>query len=198
MTPSIQVRDAVMGPENRRGRTSGATTRDAHAMLIDLVGADVVARALARLPNDEREVYENATPVSWIDCDVIEHVYEAIAREAGRDVAALQEEVMRRGVNRTVHSLWRILLRFTSDNALVTRTPLFYRKVFDKGEMISRVVDRGRAEIELRGYPEISDFHLRGLLVGIGCVIEAAGRRNVQMHPRRTREGVNVTATWTW
>lgn len=187
-----------MGPENRRGRTSGATTRDAHAMLIDLVGADVVARALARLPKEEREVYENATPVSWIDCDVIEHVYEAIAREAGRDVAALQEEVMRRGVNRTVHSLWRILLRFTSDNALVTRTPLFYRKVFDKGEMISKVVDRGRAEIELRGYPEISDFHLRGLLVGIGCVIEAAGRRNVQMHPRRTREGVNVTATWTW
>lgn len=198
VTPSIQVRDVVMGPENRRGRTSGATTRDAHAMLIDLVGADVVARALARLPKEEREVYENATPVSWIDCDVIEHVYEAIAREAGRDVAALQEEVMRRGVNRTVHSLWRILLRFTSDNALVTRTPLFYRKVFDKGEMISRVVDRGRAEIELRGYPEISDFHLRGLLVGIGCVIEAAGRRNVQMHPRRTREGVNVTATWTW
>ncbi|MCA9613390.1 MAG: hypothetical protein H6722_16325 [Sandaracinus sp.] len=167
-------------------------------MLVDMVGGDVVERALSRLPATERDVYENATPVSWIDCDVIEHVYEAIAREAGQDVARLQEEVMRRGVNRTVHSLWRILLRFTSDNALVTRTPLFYRKVFDKGEMVSRVVDRGRAEIELKGFPEISDFHLRGLLVGIGCVIEAAGRRNVQMTPRRTREGAFVIATWTW
>lgn len=167
-------------------------------MLVELVGAEVVERALTRLPAAEREIYEGLTPMTWVDCDIVEHVYEAIALEARRDVARLQEEVMRLGVNRTVHSLWRILLRFTSDNALVTRTPLFYRKVFDKGEMVSKVVDRGRAEIELRGFPEISDFHLRGLLVGIQCVIEAAGRRNVKMVPRRTREGATVVATWTW
>ncbi|MBX3249851.1 MAG: hypothetical protein KF901_21920 [Myxococcales bacterium] len=181
-----------------KGRTSGATTRDAHAILERLVGAEVVARALQRLPTDERQVYEGATSVSWIDCDVVEHVYEAIAAEAGRDVPSLQAEVMRAGVERTVHSLWRILLRFTSDNALVTRTPLFYRKVFDKGEMVSRVVERGRAEIEMRGFPEMSDFHLRGLMVGIQCVLEAAGRRDVRMRPQRTREGARIDATWSW
>lgn len=181
-----------------RGRTSGATTRDAHAILERLVGADVVARALEHIPPDERLTYEGATSVSWIDCDIVEHVYEAIAREAGRDVAGLQAEVMRAGVDRTIHSLWRILLRFTSDNALVTRTPLFYRKVFDKGEMVSRVVERGRAEIEMRGFPEMSEFHLRGLMVGIQCVLEAAGRRDVKMRPRRTRTGAMIDATWSW
>jgi hypothetical protein len=180
----------------RRGRTSGATTRDAHAILEQLVGADVVARALARLPAEERQAYEDATSVTWLDCDVVEHVYEAIAMESGRDVASLQAEVMRAGVHRTVHSIWRILLRFTTDNALVTRTPLFYRKVFDKGELVSRVVERGRAEIEMRGFPEMSDFHLRGLLVGIQCVLEAAGRRAVRMRSERTRDGARIDATW--
>jgi hypothetical protein len=81
----------MYGGEVTRGRTSGATTRDAHAMLVELVGPEVVERALTRLPAAEREIYEGLTPMTWVDCDIVEHVYEAIALEARRDVARLQE-----------------------------------------------------------------------------------------------------------
>lgn len=180
------------------GCTSGASTREAHAILVEMVGADVVRRALDAVPSPHREDYDSATSISWIPCDAVEAVYEAVAREAGVRVEDLQYDVMRAGVERTLRTLWRILLRFTSDKALVARTPMFYRKVFNTGRMESRVVADGQAKIEMTGWPEISEFHLRGLMVGIACVLETAGRRRVTMRPVRHRDGVTIDARWTW
>ena len=180
------------------GKTSGATTKDSHAILMEHVGASVVERAMAKVPESERWEYENATSLSWIRCECVEQVYEAVAEEAGMSVEARQRHVVRAGVDRTFGTLWRLLLRFTTDNALITRTPLFYKRAFDTGKLESRMVDEGRAEIVMRGWREISDFHLRGLMLGIQCVLERAGRRNVLMRPTRTRDGVRIEASWTW
>ncbi len=180
------------------GCTSGASTREAHEILIEMVGRDVVERAIGKLDPATREAYESATSITWIPCEAVEAVYGAIAEEASLGLEDLQADVMRAGVDRTLRTLWRILLRFTSDKALVARTPMFYRKVFNTGALTSAMKGEGRAEIEMTGWPEITEFHLRGLMVGIQCVLERAGRRNVVMRPRRTRGGAIIDARWGW
>jgi hypothetical protein len=83
-------------------RCNGALLIDQYRVMEERVGADVVRRAIASLPADQREGYESATSVSWVRVGTADAVLSAVAREAGIDPLHFQAEVARVGVEKTL------------------------------------------------------------------------------------------------
>lgn len=181
---------------DREPRTAGALIVDQLRIMEDLVGEAVVRRALDRLPADVREEVDQAMPISWLRVTAMEQVYVAIAEEAGMDPDALHDEVGRVGVRKTFHTFWRLLLRFTSDKALVTRTPLMFAKAFDTGRLAARIPEPGVGEISLTQWPGVPKWVVDGTATAIETVLELAGRRDPTVTWERTDDGAALHATW--
>src|SRR5262245_49745111 len=73
-------------------------------------------------PGDAGALVIAATPGGWIPIAAVEAAFEALARTAGRDLPGLHVELAKVGIDRALRRFWRILLKFTSDEALVSRT----------------------------------------------------------------------------
>lgn len=151
---------------------------------------------MASLPPAWREQLTTLTPMTWVDTEVAESIIYAVAARVGRDALVLHREIVRIGVERTFRTLWRAILRFTSDRALVSRTPLIYSKTFDRGELTSRIQSPGRAELELTGWPEVSEMQLNGLATGIETVLVVAGRKLVKVTHERRPDGAFIVGSW--
>jgi len=177
-------------------RVSGAVVRDQHKVMEETFGAAVVARAVEGLEPDTRREYEAVLPVSWCSVDTANAVIRAVARELGRTPSDLQRQVARLGVERTLSTVWRLLLRVTSDDALVRRTPVIYGKTYDRGEFTSRIVAPGRAELTLAGWPAMPELDMESLGVAVETVLELAGRRAVRVTWERRSSGAFYVATW--
>lgn len=177
-------------------RVSAALLTDQIAILREQIGADVVARAMDSLPEAQRAELRALTSVGWIDVAIAKAIFVAAAHEAGRDVESVHRNAVRAGVEQTFKSLWRLILRLTTDNALVTRTPMIYSKTYDSGKLSSRIVAPGRAEIVLEGWPGADELSLRGLAVGIETTLIVAGRKGVRVNFDRRSDGALFVASW--
>lgn len=175
---------------------SGALITQHRAILVELVGDAVLARALASLPVEQREAIEGATSLSYIPIRAADAMYRAIARETGRDHVALHEQVSRTAVDRALKTIWRLLLRFTSDEALVARTPVIFTKAFPQGVLSPRVTGPGRAEIRVESWPHMPEYAIRGTRVAVESVLRIAGRSNVKITVEPTHDGVVYHTTW--
>ena len=162
----------------------------------ELAGKEAVGAACAGMPSPARQEIEQMLPVSWLDSDMMNDFMARVAREAGRDPESFAVDVVRRGVERTLNTLWRVILRFTSDAALVKRTPMLYSKTYDVGELTARIDRPGRADLELRGWPAVPRMDLIGLATGIETVLLCAGRKDVQVTWDRRPHGAAFVATW--
>jgi hypothetical protein len=89
-----------------------------------------------------------------------------------------------------------MLLRLSSDEALIKRTPMIYSRSRNVGELSARIVEPGRAELKLTEWPEITDRQMRSVGVGIESVIALTGRRSVQMRCTRTASGAVFDLRW--
>lgn len=174
----------------------GAQVLSARVALEKMLGPEVVARAIASLPAATREAYVGVTSVGWLPIDVFDAFLHAAAREGDRDVTKMVREQSIASAEALLNGLWRSLLRFTSDDALVARTPTIYGKTFNTGRLMSRIDRPGIAEIQQTGWPEIPDLHVAGLAAGIETVLRCAGRESVKVVWKRTPTGVDYTATW--
>jgi hypothetical protein len=160
-----------------------------------LVGADVVARAIASLPRETAEAY-TSVGLGWVPVTVVDTVLGAIASEAGWSAERLTRESSRASVETLLGGLWRVMLRFTSDEALIARTPLLYSKTFNVGRLESEFLSMRHAEVTQSGWPGISDLQLIGVATGIETVLRCAGRQDVKVICKRTPPGASFTATW--
>jgi hypothetical protein len=185
-----------MPDEQGRPLVSGAVFVEQRKVLEDVAGVGAVASALASLPVDHRNELEQLRPVSWFSVDLQNEFIEAVARAAGRDPYELNHECTKVGVERTLRTLWRVLLRFTSDNALVSRCPIFYSKNYDAGSLSAEIGEPGCATIVLSGWRAPPRMDIEGIGTGIATVLECAGRRDVAMRWKRQPEGALYTATW--
>ncbi len=163
----------------------------------ELAGAERMEAAIASLSSESRREYEALMPMSWMPVDTAHAVIEAVAREMGRPVSSLHAQVVRIGVERTFKSLWRVILRFTTDKALVSRTRLIYTKTYDRGSLSSDIVRPGRAELVLSDWVDAPKLDLEGLAIGVETVLKVAGRRNVKVNWERRPDGAFYVATWT-
>lgn len=183
----------------REPRVSGAVMLDQLRVMEDLLGREPIDAALADLPSEGRSQLEEARPLTWLDSKLCNQFIAEVGRRAGREPEELYVEVVRTGVERTLSTLWRIILRFTSDSALVKRTPLLYSKTYDVGEMVSRIDTPGRADVELRGWPtpRVPRLDVIGLACGIETVLRCAGRHDATVTWDTRPHGAIFVATWT-
>lgn len=177
-------------------RISGAPLLDQLRVMQELAGAERMAAAIASLPPRNREEITQLMPVSWCSVESANAIVEAVAREIGRTPSAFQAEVVRIGVERTFNSVWRVILRFTTDDALVRRTPLIYSKTYDRGRFTADIVRPGRAELLLSEWIDPPKLDLEGLSTGIETVLRVAGRKDVKVNWERRPDGAFFAATW--
>ena len=175
---------------------AGATIHVLRRALEELVGVNVVASALKKLPAKVREEFDPVTPMTWVPLTTSNMAVEFIANEARRQPDDLMDEAVRRGAEAMFRTSWRLLLRFTTDRALIARTPVLYSKWRNIGQLESKVLAPNRAEILLRGWPGVSERNVRTLGVSIETVLRLAGRRAVRVEWTRTPDGARYLAFW--
>ncbi len=175
---------------------SGALITQHRAILVELVGEDALGRALQMLPPADREAIQGATSLSFVPIRVADAMYRAIGRASGRDYVHLHEQVSRMAVDRALKTIWRLLLRFTSDEALVARTPVIFTKAFPQGVLNTRIVGPGRAEIRVESWPNMPEYAIRGTRVAVESVLRLAGRSNVKITVEGSPDGCIYHTTW--
>jgi hypothetical protein len=175
---------------------AGATITVLRRVLEDTVGVNVVASALSKLPSKVREEFDPITPMTWVPLTTILMAVEYIAVEAHRPSDELMDEAVRRAAELMFRTSWRLLLRFTTDDALLKRTPVLYSKWRNIGQLESRLLAPGRSELWLRGWPGVSERNVRTLGVSIETVLRLAGRKAVRVEWTRTTDGARYIAYW--
>jgi hypothetical protein len=175
---------------------AGATIQVLRRALEDLVGVNVVASALKKLPPKVQEEFDPVTPMTWVPLTTSIMAVEFVAAEACRPADDLMDEAVRRAAEQMFRTSWRLLLRLTTDRALIARTPVMYSKWRNIGQLESKVLGPGRSEIWLRGWPGVSERNVRTLGVSIETVLRLAGRRAVRIEWTRTTDGARFLAFW--
>jgi hypothetical protein len=176
--------------------TAGTSALDLLASYRDIVGVETFDRALASLPDDLRRKVAGMTRLSWVAVADLSVVIDALGRAAGRDPDELLDRAVRQATERSFKKVWRVMLRFTSDEALMARAPSMYALSRNVGKLAARVVRPGLAELALTGWPDVTDRHLRTLGISIATVIEQAGRRDVAIEAHRAPDGAAYALTW--
>ena len=152
---------------------SGTVATTTRKMLRDLAGDAAYERALARL--------------TWLPVDLANDVVRLVAEESGMLEAKLFEDSTRRTQEALLGTVYRILMRLTTDEALISRTPQFYSRSFNVGKLSSTFPAPGEALVALTEWPTISDQQMRGLGYGIETTLRVAGRKDARAACKRAR-----------
>jgi hypothetical protein len=176
--------------------TSGIAVLDVLHALATMVGSETIEAAKARLPLSLQADLEILTAVSWLPNSTFAALIDEVASCAGREPEALIDQAVRTAVDRTFKTVWRMFLRFTSDEALIKRTPIIYQRSRNTGQLSARLVEPGYAELLLTNWPKIAERHLRTIGISIQRVVELAGRREVRLTIQRTSEGGRYELRW--
>ena len=123
---------------------SGTLERGLLEVARDVVGADTLLRGVERAPPVERAAVEGALPGVWVPIVSVERTFASIAEAAGRELPGLHLELARISVERALKTFWRMLLRLTSDEALISRTPVIFGKSYNRGRLVPSIVSPGR------------------------------------------------------
>ena len=175
---------------------AGATIQVLRSALEEIVGVNVVASALRKLPAKVREEFDPITPMTWVPLTTSTMAVEYVAAEAHRSADDLMDEAVRRAAEQMFRKAWRLLLRFTTDHALIKRTPVLYSKWRNIGTLESNLLGPGRSELWLRGWPGVSERNVRTVGVSIETVLRLAGRRAVRVEWARTADGAHYLCFW--
>lgn len=160
------------------------------------VGPQCVARAIARMPPSAQAELEALVPAAWVPVETVDATYEAIAGEAGRELPELYPKVVHRGVINALRTVWKWLLRLTTDRALVSRTPVIYERGHNVGKLKTHILAPGRAEIVLTEWASVSPLRMMGIACGIRATLEVAGRKDVQVTYHPMPGGATYHARW--
>ena len=175
---------------------AGTTVLETRKVFDEMVGAPMVDTAIARLPEADRRLYLEALPVSWIPTRIVDQVTVEISRLDGRSPENLQIASARLSVERSLRGVWRMLLRVTTDDMLVTRTPTIFGRSYNCGLLVSRISRPGVADVALKQWPDVSDLQIVAIGAGIEAALRVAGRQNLRMTWKRSLEGAQWAITW--
>lgn len=152
---------------------------------------------LGTLPSDAQEELQLVTPLSWVRIASLERLYGVIARELGTTLEALHVEVASRVVGRAVTSLWRALLNLASNQTLIGKAPLLFKRAYRQGHLVVTESRDGFAELEVRDWPDMSEFALRGFRVGVESVLVSLGRGGAKVTSSRRGDVPTLRIEWT-
>jgi hypothetical protein len=186
--PAREVSDAP--------KLAGQAVLDSRWAFDQVIGHDALMRALTTLPREVRDEYEQATPLSWVSYATMRAVHDAYGREAKQPVERLLDRVLPLALERSFKTVWKLLLRVTSDEALIARAPLLYSRTRSRGTLTARIEMPGVGICELTGWASVPARDIHALTVSIRAFLELAGRRNVTVVGERTAAGARFRSTW--
>lgn len=161
------------------------------------VGSEAVERAFASLPQDQRDRLHAAVPAAWMWATDVDDLYYAIAEAAGRELLSFYSDVVRQGIEQTLRSVWKVLLRLTSPRALLLRAPIVYGRGHSAGKIVPEIVGPGRAKAVLTGWPGMSDLRRVGVATGIETLLTVSGRNDTKVEFEATDDGAIFYVAWT-
>jgi hypothetical protein len=106
------------------------------------------------------------------------------------------DDAVQRAGEKTLRTSWRMLLRVTSDRAIMSRAPILYAKWRNIGRLETKVVSHGRVELVLTEWPGMSERNIRSLGITIETVLRLAGRKQIKVLPQSTPDGAKYTVVW--
>ena len=152
--------------------------------------------ALSRVNPQTREAFDTVLGAGFLPLSVLEDVMPEMAAEAGEPLLAFHKGTMSAVTERKLRTIWRLLLRLTSDAAIVKRAPIIWRRTFDGAEFEGAVTTPGRGTATVTGWPQMREMHLAGFAGGAEAVLRVAGRSDVRATQRRTSNGGVVEIQW--
>lgn len=161
-----------------------------------IVGAEVLASALASLPHELRAEYETITLLSWVRLSTSSQVVDAVAERAGWNPERLYDAAVRRGVEQSYRTFWKVLFHFTDDEALFARAPVLYAKTRNVGVLAMHALGPGHAEARIVGWPQMNERAIRSVGIGLRVTLEMAGRRDVRGTWTRRSDGAAYQFRW--
>ena len=162
----------------------------------DLYGSAQVDAAIASVSEDVRRELESLTPNGWCLASTASALKHELARRVGEGALSLQRRVVERGTEKTLHGAWRFFLSRLSDPWLMKFSPLIYSKAFDCGSLAVERILAGRAEIVVRGWPDMPDFDCFGLAAGIETILALARRERPKVTWMRRGDEIRFVAIW--
>lgn len=174
---------------------SGALMTTGREVTKELIGEAAYERALASVPKYISTEYRRVTPMTWVPLSIVEPVIFAMGDASGRDAHDLQDEVARVTVERSLRTIWRLFLRFTSNEALISRMPIIFSKSYNKGRILTSFPRPDRAMIELLDWPNAPLHIVRTTRVGLEVTLRAAGRPGARVSFEKTPRGYLYTAS---
>ena len=159
-------------------------------------GRPLLLRAVERLEPEQQEQVMGVLSVGWVPISTQQALYEALALETGDCAEELHMEMVRRSVEHNMRTLWRLLLRLTSDEALILRGPLLFKKGYRQGTMVAEKIAAGRGRLTVSEWPNMPAISLRGLRVGIETILKLAGRRDVRVKIEPTADGARLEVSF--
>jgi hypothetical protein len=175
---------------------SGMAVKDMRWAMEKVLGADTVQAALNRISPAAREEYMSATALSWVTYATLAEVHDAVADVAKQNPMTLADRLARVTVERSFTTVWRVFLRFTSDEAIIVRTPAFYAKSRNVGRMETRILTPGTSESIVSGFPTIPERDIVILSASIETVLTLAGRAGVKTKGERISDGAKFMTRW--
>jgi hypothetical protein len=181
----------VEGPKRGTGpgNVSGVLILDQLALARKLLGEEVVARASMRVSPEERAELEALLPVSWCRLTTAYAIQAAIAEEIGQDVMAWHRTIVSAGIERTLSTVWRLFMRFTSGEALVKRAASIYGKSYDRGTIHAEPVVNGTVHFILGDWPDVPDFELDAIACGLETILTIAKKKHSRVTVERVAGG---------
>jgi hypothetical protein len=173
----------------------GAVIAQTRAVLKEQIGREAYDAALALLPPADADLYANSNALDWVPIRVIEAVARAAGEVTGREWQALNDEVSRIGSRRAFGTVWRVFLRFTSDEALMTRGPTIFGKTYSHGRVLLEFSEHCTARIVLE-WPNAPELVVRTLRVAIEELLAAGGRTRVKVTSERHARGASFHCLW--
>jgi hypothetical protein len=175
---------------------SGMAVLDMRWAIEKMLGPSMLEAALEKVSPAARDEYLQATALSWVTYTTLAEVHDSLSSVAKMKPMTLADNLARLTVERSFTTVWRIFLRFTSDEAIIVRTPAFYAKSRSVGYMASRILAPGKSESIVSGFPAIPERDIVILAASIETVIALAGRQEVRSRGERTSDGARFLTTW--
>ena len=172
---------------------SGSIIRANRRALGQVVGEDLVRGVLATDPRFA--FWDESTGVEWHELGVVEESLRAIAAKANRDPVALNVEITRIGAEQTLRTIWRVLLRFTSTQALVARSGILYARAFNTGRIVFEAGAPGEGVLRIVEWAAPPRFHMFALAAGIETVLQLTGRADARVRYDTSSQAFHVSAT---
>ncbi len=185
-----------MGSEDEPLSLSGAIFGTQQLVLREMAGDAAYERALASLPAAVEERVRTHAAIGWVPFEIVEAVVTAVAGEMDLAVEGLQRELVGGVTRHTVRGVWRLLVRFSTPEAILARVGTLWSKTYNRGTAALESFDPGRAgQLVVHELPDASDFMLRGVALGVESLVGSTRGRGARVHWRRTPGGAVYSLT---